>query len=36
MEYYCGVRDKTVEIKSKGKHLQSITHIQFSKRMRMN
>ena len=26
MDYYCNVCDKTIEIKSKRKHLQSITH----------
>ena len=31
MDYYCDVRDRTFEKKSKSKHLQSLTHYDLEK-----
>ena len=36
MEYYCDVCDRTIKIKSKSKHLQSLTHNELEKCIRKN
>ena len=35
MDYYCHACDKTIKIKSKTKHLQSLTHNEFEKCIRL-
>ena len=34
-DYYCDVRDKTIKIKSKSKHLRRLTQNEFDKRIQM-
>ena len=34
MDYYCDICDKTINIKSKRKHLQTLAHIELSKSIR--